>query len=352
MGLTERLSLRRWRPARIALDVQERYSELHGGNMASAITLSAFLSLLPLLLVGIAVLGFFSAASSKDLAVEAVTRLGLDATSDSADLISEAIRTAETSRRTASALGLGGLLWTGLGLVNALQYSWNTAWQVPGRGLRDKAVGLAWLLGAGLLFAGSFLLSAAAQLLPWYLAPLGILAGLATGVVLWLWTAHTLPNRSVGWRALLPAAIVGAAGFELLKVVAAFVVPRFVASSSDLYGPVGVVFAVLGWLLLFGRLVVYSAVVEVVLWENRHGTVTLTIEAPARPGMAPISATRAGEQKFSPKPDAGRTLPNFWRRRPGAPTPADPEAGGGNGKSVVRTTGSFSGRRSGRTGRQ
>jgi membrane protein len=358
VGLTERLSLRRWRPARIALDVQERYSELHGGNMASAITLSAFLSLLPLLLVGIAVLGFFSAASSKDLAVEAVTRLGLDATSDSADLISEAIRTAEKSRRTASALGLVGLLWTGLGLVNALQYAWNTTWQVPGRGVRDKAVGLGWLLGGGVLFAGSFLLSAAAQLLPWYLAPLGILAGLATGVVLWLWTAHTLPNRQVGWRALLPAAVVGAAGFELLKVLAAFVVPRFVASSSDLYGPVGVVFAVLGWLLVFGRLVVYSAIVEVVLWEERHGTVTLTIEAPARPGMAPISATRAGEQKFSPKPPSGRTLPNFWRRRPDAPAPADPEGGGGNGENVVRSAGGdrsaerLSGRRSGRTGRR
>ncbi len=139
---------------------------------------------------------------------------------------------------------------------------------MPGRGLRDKAVGLAWLGGAGVLFAGSFAISAASQLLPWYLAPLGIVAGLATGVGLWLWTAHTLPNRRIGWRALVPGAVVGAAGFEILKVLASFVVPRFVASSSDLYGPVGVVFAVLGWLLLFGRLVVYSAVTEVVLGRN------------------------------------------------------------------------------------
>jgi uncharacterized BrkB/YihY/UPF0761 family membrane protein len=83
-------------------------------------------------------------------------------------------------------------------------------------------------------------------------------------------------------------------------VVASVVVPRVVASSSDLYGPVGVVFAVLGWLLLFGRLVVYAAVLEVVLWEKRHGTVQLTLEVPARPGVAPVSATRAGEQRFSP----------------------------------------------------
>jgi membrane protein len=313
MGLRERLSLRRWRPTRLVLDVQDRYGELHGGELASAITLSAFLSLLPLLLVGIAVLGFFSAASSKDLAKEVIENLQLDRSSQTAELIGDAMRTAETSRKAASVLGLAGLLWTGLGVVNALQYAWNTAWQVPGRGLRDKAVGLAWLCGAGVVFLASFAVSAGSQLLPWFLEPLGILIGLATGVGLWLWTAHTLPNRRVGWRALLPGALVGAIGFEILKVLAAFVVPRVVASSSELYGPVGVVFAVLAWLLLFGRLVVYAAVVEVVLWEKRHGTVQLTIEAPARPGVAPVSATRAGEQRYSPNGAGTRSKIKAWR---------------------------------------
>jgi membrane protein len=312
VGLGERLSLRRWRPTRLALDVQERYSELHGGELASAITLSAFLSLLPLLLVGIAVFGFFSAASSKDLAKEVIENLQLDRSSQTAELISDAMRTAESSRKTASVLGLAGLLWTGLGVVNALQYAWNTAWQVPGRGLRDKAVGLAWLCGAGIVFMVSFAVSAGSQLLPWFLEPLGILTGLATGVGLWLWTAHTLPNRRVGWRPLLPGALLGAIGFEVLKVLASFVVPRVVASSSELYGPVGVVFAVLAWLLLFGRLVVYAAVVEVVLWEQRHGTVQLTIEAPARPGVAPVSATRAGEQRYSPNGAGTRSI-RAWR---------------------------------------
>jgi len=330
VGQRERLSQRRWRPARLALAVQGRYKELHGRELALAITLSGFLSLLPLLVLGIAVFGFFSAAASKDLAKEAVDRLGLAQSSDTARLITEAMHTAESSRKAASVVGLAGLLWTGLGLVRALQYAWNTAWQVPGRGLRDRAVGLAWLGGAGLLFAGSFVLSAASQLLPWYLAPLGILAGLATGVGLWLWTAHTLPNRRVGWRPLLPGAVVGAAGFEILKVLASFVVPRFVASSSDLYGPVGVVFAVLAWLLLFGRLVAYTAVVEVVLWEERHGTVQLMIEAPARPGVEPLGATRAGQQRFAPGAE-GLLLPSIRRNGAGK---------GGDG---------VSGRRSGRT---
>ena len=346
MGLPERLSPRRWRPTRLALEVQDRYSELHGGEMASAITLSAFLSILPLLLVGIAVLGFFSAASSKDLAKQFVDQLQLDKSSDTARLITEAMHTAESSRKAASVLGLAGLLWSGLGVVNALQYAWNTAWQVPGRGMKDKAVGLGWLFGGGVLFVGSFALSAASQLLPWYLEPLGILVALGTGVGLWLWTAHTLPNRNVGWRALVPGAVVGAIGFEVLKVLASFVIPRMVASSSDLYGPVGVVFAVLGWLLIFGRLVVYAAVVEVVLWEEKHGTVKLTIEAPARPGVDPVSATRAGEQRFA-RTKHSPARPTLRRRRTDAPTPAGPEGGGGNGGDLA-----VSDRRSGQTARK
>ena len=122
-----------------------------------------------------------------------------------------------------------------------------------------------------------------------------------------------MPHRKGGWRALLPGAPLGAAGFEILKVAASFVVPRVVASSSELYGPVGVVFAVLGWLLLFGRLVVYAAVVEVICWERRHGTVQLTIEAPARPGVAPVSATRAGEQRFSPNGVGKTGAIKAWR---------------------------------------
>jgi membrane protein len=313
-----RLSFRRWRPAVLGLAVQERYRELNGRELALAVTLSAFLSILPLLLVGIAVFGFFSAAASRDLAAEAVKRLSLDRSSDTARIITEAIHTAESSRKAASVVGLAGLLWTGLGIVRSLQYVWNTAWQVPGRGLKDRAVGVVWLGGAALVFVVSFVLSALSQLLPWYLAPVGIVAGLATGVGLWLWTAHTLPNRRVGWRPLLPGAILGATGFEVLKVGASFLVPRIVASSSDLYGPVGVVFAVLAWLLLFGRLVVYSAVTEVVLWEERHGTVALAIEAPARPGFEPLAASRAGQQRFA-RPSDGRALPLIRRDGAGPP---------------------------------
>ncbi|MDQ1404261.1 MAG: rane protein [Actinomycetota bacterium] len=281
-----------------ALRVQKRFSEVHGGWLASAVTLTAFLSLFPLILVVIAVIGFFSAHGT-DVGGNIIRGLGLPA-GDATKSVFSAIDTAQKSRRAASIIGIAGLLWSGLGVVAALEYAIDTVWQVPSRGIKDKLSGLAWLVGAGVILGASFALTAVINFLPGFLAPVAIAVGLAVDVVLWLWTLKVLGNHEVGWRPLLPGAVLGAIGFEILKAVGSIYVPRAVASSSALYGSIGVVFAVLAWLLFFGRLVVYAAVLNVVRWEEDHGTVTVEIELPNLPDQVPVAATRAGEAEPTP----------------------------------------------------
>ncbi len=284
----------RWKWFGTTLAVQKRYSELNGNYLASSVTLSSFLSIFPLLLFAIAILGFFS-ANTPSLATDVVDRLGLRG--EAATAITNAIGKAEQSRRVASVVGIVGLLWSGLGLVAAFQYAINAAWQVKGRGWRDKLSGLLWLGGATLLFLTSFATSAVIRVLPGFLAPLGILAGLSVNLGLWVWTFKVLGTRDVGWKALVPGAVVGALGLEILKYIGGFYVPRAVASASALYGAIGVVFAILAWLLFFGRLVVYAAVVNVIRWEEQHGTVTLEMEVPrVHPETTQqVGVTRAGE---------------------------------------------------------
>lgn len=274
--------------------VKGRFDELHGGHLAGAITLAAFLSLFPLLLVAAAVLGFFS-TERPDLSDEVLRALALPPAGDAADFVRDVIANAEDSRRAASLLGVLGLLWSGLGLVAALQHAYNSVWQVTGRGIKDKAVGLLWLIGAGLLFLASFGLTALVQVLPGFLAPIQVLLAVLLSTGLFLWAAKILPNRDVGWRALVPGAVLGAVGFEVLKVVGAIYVPRAISSSSALYGSLGVVFAILAWLLIFGRLVVYSSVLNVVLWERYHGTTTIELEVPSLPGRDQEQSTRRGQ---------------------------------------------------------
>lgn len=283
---------RRWPWFAMVLRIQERFTEVHGGYLAAAVTLAAFTSLFPLLLVTVGVVGFLSL--NTDVPSQVIGRLGL--TGDAADVVLKAVSTAKRSRKGATIFGVLGLVWSGLGLVSAIQYAFDNVWQVTGRGLKDKLGGLIWLAGSIVILVVSFGLTAVLNVFPW-LAPLSIALGIAVNLALWLWTLKALLNVDVPWRALVAGALVGAVGLEILKLLGSIYVPRAVSASSALYGSVGVVFAILAWLFFFGRLAVYVAVVGVVRWESDHGTVTAEIELPNHPDLVVVEATRSGEAK-------------------------------------------------------
>lgn len=273
------------------LRVQERFGEVRGTALANGIALQTFLSIFPLVIVALAVVGFVSAGDPM-FGRDVVNELGL--TGDDATSMIEAIDNAKDSRQAASVIGLGGLLFTSLNLVTAIQRSVDAAWQTFGKGVKEKLKALAWLAGATVIFLSSFALSIALNVLPGFLAPVSLLAGFGVNVALFLWTFTALGRLPVGWRARLPGALLCAVGFEIMKVVGSVYVPKLVADSSALYGSLGIVFAVLAWLAIFGRLLVYGSVVNVVHWEDKHGTVEIRLEVPRVEGALALEANRNG----------------------------------------------------------
>ncbi len=273
------------------LRVQERFGEVRGTALANGIALQTFLSIFPLLIVSVAVVGFVS-ADNPDFTSTVIDNLNL--VGEEADTFTTAIENAQESRQAASIIGLAGLLFTGLNLVTAIQRSVDVAWQSYGKGVVEKLKALAWLAGAAVIFVASFGLSIALNVLPGFLAPVSVLAGFAVNIALFLWTFSALGRVHIGWRAQLPGALVCAAGFEVMKVVGSVYVPKLVADSSALYGSLGIVFAVLAWLAIFGRLLVYGSIVNVVHWEDAHGTVRIQMDAPRIPGALALEANRNG----------------------------------------------------------
>lgn len=273
------------------LRVQERFGEIKGTALANGIALQTFISIFPLIIVAIAVIGFVS-ADDPMFGRDVVNELGL--TGDEAESMIEAIDNAKESRQAASIIGLAGLLFSGLNLVAAVQRSIDAAWQTVGKGLKDKLRAFLWLIGAALIFASSFALSVALNVLPGFLAPVSIIAGLAVNVALFTWTFTELGRLPIGWRAALPGAFLCAIGFEVLKVLGSVYVPKLVADSSALYGSLGIVFALLAWLAFFGRLIVYGSVVNVIRWEDSNGTVSIPVDVPRVPDLVPVAANRNG----------------------------------------------------------
>ena len=287
-----------------ALTVHERVGAVGGGPLSSSMALAGFLSLFPLLLVAIAVLGFIS-ANDTQFAAEVVDQLGLTGTAK--DQVLDILANAEDSRRAASVVGFAGLVWGGLGVVGTIEQALDATWQVKGRpGWKAKLIDLGWLLGAGAAFFGSLALMGGARELPGPAVIPTVLLGLAVDVVLFLWMFRALTNVAVPWTDHLPGAIAGGVGLEIMKVIGGFYLPRAVSSSSALYGSLGVVFAILAWLAIGARLVVYSSAFNVVRHEQNHGTVTAAIEVPRIHGEVPLAVDRGGAvAEAAPAEDAG-----------------------------------------------
>lgn len=279
-----------------ALDVQERVGEINGGLVASAVTVSIFIALFPLVLVIIAIVGFV-AAGDETVAPRIIEDLGL--TGAAAETMTDAIDRASNSRQAASIIGLGGLAWSGSAVAVALQQAVRAPWQERSMGIKDRLLGMAWLLVAGIGFAIAVALGGVLNFLPEEVpAPLVTVAAIAVAIAiqfgLFLWMFWGLSSRRVPWRELVPGAVLAALGFETLKLIGTVWVPRLVANSSALYGSIGVVFALIAWLALFARLIVYASTLNAVRYEAEEGTDEVLIHVPKLPGRIPVAATRGG----------------------------------------------------------
>ena len=252
-------------PLAYALRVVDRYNDVHGNVVANSITLTAFLALFALTLLAVAAVGFLD-RTNVDVAKEITEALGLSG--DAAKVVTQAVETARNSARFATVVGFIGVVTIGTSFTNAIGTAYNVAWAVKGRGLIDRARGLAWLVGIGVLFGLSIVVTDMWAGFPGYLEPTVLLLTVSINAVGWAFTSWWLPNRRITWRAMLPAVLVGAVTLEVLKFVGGVWVPRLIANSSELWGTIGAVFALIAWILIFGRVVAYVAIIEVLEAER------------------------------------------------------------------------------------
>lgn len=260
--------VRRHPVLRVGTAVSARTAELNGGYAANALTLVSFVSLFPLLLVIVSVTGLLT-GSNPDLADDLVEFLGL--TGNSARTMTDTLARARASGTTGSIVGLVGMAWSGLALVGALRFVVNLPHGTSVKGLRARVLGVPWLLGAASILAVSLGISTVLNWLPGWTAPIAVLVSLGIDTALFTWTFWFLDTERPPPRHLLPGAVTAAVCFGLLKMLGTIVLPRLVADSSATYGALGTVFAILTWLLLFSRILVYAVVVNDV-WADEWAT--------------------------------------------------------------------------------
>lgn len=244
-----------------------RFSKIDGRSRVAAIALDVFVALVPLTILMTAFLAPTDGHAYGNLLVRAFTLHGR-----TADVVNHAFGLDSESRRAASAVAVATFVVAGFDLTNALQVTYDRAWQVASRtGLRSGLRGLLWLaLAAGYQLVLT-VVGAIAGESPWSEALEVVLALFPIGVMFWLLTPALLLNRKLGWRDLLPGAVVCTVGQIGLQETASLFLPSTISQYYNLFGQFGVAIALLFWVWLSALLWVSAAVLNAVMWERRSG---------------------------------------------------------------------------------
>jgi membrane protein len=266
------------------LAVIRKFGDDQAGNLAALLAWNAFVSIFPLLLVLVTVLGI--ALGGHPQLQQQVLHSAL---ADFPIIGTQLQSNVHSLNRTGIGLAVG-LIGTFLGtrgVASAAQNAFNAIWEVPHKRrpgfpfnmLRSLALVIGF--GTGILITttlsglggGVGTVGAAARI-----AAIGISFVLNVGL---FWAAFRLATApDVPWRDLRLGAILAAAVWEILQTVGGYLVTHELRHANQVYGLFGIVLGLTSWLYLQAQLTLYIVEADVVrtrgLWPRAFFASDLT----------------------------------------------------------------------------
>ncbi|MFD4371001.1 YhjD/YihY/BrkB family envelope integrity protein [Streptomyces sp. NPDC058486] len=198
---------------------------------------------------------------------------GLSA-SESAELeILELFTRPRRTLRSTTSFSLAALAFFGLTFAAAVQAGYEKVWELPParsivsllRVLSRQVLWLCLLVGYLLIFTNTPLRRPDVSA-----TPLGTLGSLLI-TVLFLWALQKVVlDKRVGWKALLPGAVVTTLGLLGLRAFSWLVFSPLIVTQAVTYGPIGTMLIIQSWLVGVGFVVYGGARVGRMLHERIH----------------------------------------------------------------------------------
>jgi YihY family inner membrane protein len=255
--------------------VIKKFGDDEAGRLAALIAYYGFVSLFPLLLVLVTVLGFVLEGSPKTQASVLHSTLGQFPIIG--DQLQRNIHSLKGSPG-ALAIGVAGLLFGGLGIVGATQNAFQQVWHIP---RKHRPSFLAWRLrGLGLLVLLGLLLIVSTVAAGYVTAQTagviavlgGILLALVSNLLLFIAAFRFLTPEEVPTRDLIPGVIFAAVLWQLLQHIGGYYVAHVVRHAQETSGLFAFVLGLLAWLYLGGQVTLLAAEINVVraraLWPR------------------------------------------------------------------------------------
>ncbi|MFJ9949245.1 YhjD/YihY/BrkB family envelope integrity protein [Kitasatospora sp. NPDC091207] len=230
-------------------------------DCATRLAAQAFLSALPALFV----VAVFTPAAVRDGLVRSLRKeLGLEGAAQQS--LQQMLQTSHDQETSIGLIGALVTLISATTLSRAMQRVCERCWELPKSGSRVVAWRwLVWLLVWLVCLVFQTPVRDGFGLGAWLGIPLTFLDATA----LWWWTQHLLLVGRVRWLPLLPGALLCGAVVVGLGIAARVYLPRAMGHSVTQFGPYGVVFTGLSWLIvMFTGLTLAIALGRVVAEEE------------------------------------------------------------------------------------
>jgi membrane protein len=252
------------------------WSEDKVPRLAAALAYYTAFALAPLLLIAIAVAGFFFGreAATNQIGQQLAGLLGPTA-ADAVNTMVEAASANQGGGIIASIIGVATLLFAASGVFGELQDSLNTIWEVqpkPNQGIiatvKQRFFSFAMVLGVGFLLLVSLVLSAvlgalgglvagdqAGESLIWKTVNFVVSFGVTT--LLFALIYKILPDVKIQWRDVWVGALVTALLFTLGKAALGWYLGR--PGTTSTYGAAGSFVALLLWVYYSAQILFFGA---------------------------------------------------------------------------------------------
>ena len=311
---------RRFTPTAFVFGVIKKYGDDNGGVLASNLAYSAFVSLFPLLLILVTVLGLVAAVNPAFRAdvlktvAKQVPAIGTQLTGNVHELKRHSV--------VGLIVGIAGLIWGSTGLAQAGLFTMEQVWNLPG----PARPGFVPRLGRAMLFisllgAGVIVTTLLASLNTYgqKAAILAVLAEVVAALVnigMYIGGFRVLTPKTVPTQRLVPGAITGGILWTLLLILGTYLVHHFLHSNS-VYGVFATVLGLLAWIYLAVQITVYSAEINVVL--ARHLWPRAIVQPPLTEADRASMALQALQNQRRPEQ---LVKVEFRDRKPSATVPA------------------------------
>lgn len=232
-------------------------------SLAAGIAYYAFVSIIPMLLLVVALASFFGEWS---LATYLIERLGESISPAGQERISELL-TSTAGRGPASVVGVLTLVWSALKLFRGLDRAFEEIYFDGGdislpEQFRDAVIVFVAVGAAVALVVGVAVALARLQLDIPFLVPLGAVALVAVLIVVFLPVYSLLPPVDVSLREALPGAVLAAVGWVVLQI--GFRIYTRYAGRYAAYGLIGSALLFVTWLYFASIVVLLGAAVNAV----------------------------------------------------------------------------------------